>query len=177
MVILLCHPSTRTDAVDWITAHAARGDDGTLAITFSLAGDLARVRIPEPRAPRMVNGLWEHTCFEVFVAAEGSRTYHEFNLSPSGEWMAHAFERYRVGGPLDDVCLAPQIVVSQQSGCLELNAALRLRDLSADYVRTRLQLGMCAVVEDTSGRLSYWAVRHPAGRPDFHHRETFATAI
>jgi hypothetical protein len=30
------------------------------------------------------------------------------------------------------------------------------------------------VVEDQSGKLSYWAVRHPPGKPDFHHPDCFA---
>ncbi len=32
-----------------------------------------------------------------------------------------------------------------------------------------LRLGLSAVVEANDGTLSYWALRHPPGRPDFHH--------
>ena len=29
---------------------------------------------------------------------------------------------------------------------------------------------MSAVIETDDGRLSYWALAHPAPQPDFHHR-------
>ena len=34
-----------------------------------------------------------------------------------------------------------------------------------------------AVVEETDGRLSYWALTHPAERPDFHHRDGFVLVL
>jgi hypothetical protein len=36
---------------------------------------------------------------------------------------------------------------------------------------------LTAVVEDAHGRRSYWALRHPAGGPDFHHRDGFALVL
>jgi hypothetical protein len=33
------------------------------------------------------------------------------------------------------------------------------------------------VIEEGDGVLSYWALRHPAARPDFHHPEGFALEI
>jgi hypothetical protein len=36
---------------------------------------------------------------------------------------------------------------------------------------------LSTVVEDREGRLSYWAARHPAGRPDFHHPEGFSLEL
>jgi hypothetical protein len=32
-------------------------------------------------------------------------------------------------------------------------------------------------VEDRSGSLSYWALRHAAGKPDFHHPDAFALEL
>ena len=37
--------------------------------------------------------------------------------------------------------------------------------------------GLSAVIEDPNGVLSYWALRHPPGKPDFHHPDTFALEI
>ena len=34
-----------------------------------------------------------------------------------------------------------------------------------------------AVVEEADGRLSYWALRHPPGRPDLHHADAFALRL
>ena len=33
------------------------------------------------------------------------------------------------------------------------------------------------ILERKEGGLSYWAVRHPEGRPDFHHPSTFALEL
>ena len=38
---------------------------------------------------------------------------------------------------------------------------------------SQLQIGLSAVVEDTHGALSYWALAHPSARPDFHLSATF----
>jgi len=33
------------------------------------------------------------------------------------------------------------------------------------------------VVEELDGSHSYWALRHPPGKPDFHHSDAFALEI
>jgi hypothetical protein len=40
-----------------------------------------------------------------------------------------------------------------------------------------LRLGLSAVIESCNGSLSYWALRHPAGKPDFHHADAFALGL
>ncbi len=57
---------------------------------------------------------------------------------------------------------------------LELQAEV---PLGAEAPGRLLRLALSAVVEDREGRLSYWAMRHPPGRPDFHHPEGFALAL
>ncbi|HVN83542.1 MAG TPA: DOMON-like domain-containing protein [Candidatus Binatia bacterium] len=160
-----------------IEACVHRAPDGGLAVAFDLLGDLDALHIPAMRPPRIANRLWEHTCFEVFIAADGSETYHEFNLSPSGEWMAHAFRHYRDGGPLADEALDPRIAVRRLDHLLELSATVQLDRLSAGYAAQPLQLGLSAVIEHIHGSLSYWALRHPAGQPDFHHRDSFVLRL
>ncbi len=36
------------------------------------------------------------------------------------------------------------------------------------------RLGLAAVVEETNGTITYWALTHPSGKPDFHHIDGFA---
>jgi hypothetical protein len=45
----------------------------------------------------------------------------------------------------------------------------------ADVSRLRLAFG--AVIEEQSGTISYWALRHPQGEPDFHHPDGFAIEV
>jgi hypothetical protein len=36
---------------------------------------------------------------------------------------------------------------------------------------------VAAVIEDENGRLSYWGLRHPSGKPDFHHPDGFILEV
>jgi hypothetical protein len=139
-----------------------------------LEGGLSRIRVPEPGLPRFTDNLWQHTCFEMFIRQDGFDAYHEFNFSPSGEWAAYAFERYREAKPASDATLDPQITLSCGAERLELNARVRLDRLSSGAVLT---LGLSAVIEDTDGTLSYWALGHPADKPDFHHPDAFTLEL
>jgi hypothetical protein len=38
-------------------------------------------------------------------------------------------------------------------------------------------IGLSAVVEATDGSLSYWALAHAPGRPDFHHAHSFGLEL
>jgi hypothetical protein len=40
-----------------------------------------------------------------------------------------------------------------------------------------LQLALSTVIEDARGTLSYWALTHPPGKPDFHHRDAFVLEV
>jgi hypothetical protein len=174
---LTCRPTERCAATRSIEV-VARADGATLIVEFALAGDLSRVRIPPRREPpRAGEKLWEHTCFEAFVRIEGAEAYHELNFSPSGEWQAHAFRRYRDGGPLDAPTLAPKIEIHRAAERLALEARVDLARLDRAYERARLRLGLCAVIEDVDGELSYWALHHPPGKPDFHHADAFALTL
>ena len=154
-------------------AHAVRvpvrREPDAPALRYVLAADAAPLRLPPRRAPRRRDGLWRHTCFELFVSAEGGG-YDEFNFAPSGEWAAYRFAGYRREGTALE-CAAPTIVSRVGKRRLELEAAV------ACARRGRVTLGLCAVLEDVQGRLSYWALRHPGMAPDFHRAEGFALEL
>ena len=176
-VTLMRHPESRSGAVRSVGARVCREPGGTLAIRYSIEGELARLRVPPPRPPRIAHGLWQHTCCECFVALSGRPEYHEFNLAPSGEWAAYAFAKYGEGAPLADGALNPRIAVRSCAETLELDASIPLDRLSTMHPRRRLALALSAVVEDERGVLSFWALKHPPGRPDFHHPDAFALKL
>jgi len=170
---LVCHPQTPSRAIRGIDVVVAGAESGILTLVFALEGDLHDVRIPEPRPSRRVHGLWRHTCCEAFVMAGEGPGYREFNFSPSSEWAAYAFRGYRDGEDLE-VQLGPRIVVHRPGDRLGLEA-----EISRDFLPpgNSLRLGLSAVVEDADGGLSYWALRHPPGKPDFHHTDAFALQL
>jgi hypothetical protein len=177
MIDLIAHPSTRSDVVDGIRAEVRRSASGTLECTFRIVGDVARIRVPTPRAARIAEGLWQHTCLEAFIAIEGRTEYHEFNFAPSGEWTACAFRGYRDGAPLTDETLAPSIALRATEEGLELRAVVQLERLSRLHPRAPLRVGLSAVIEARDGTRSYWALRHRAEKPDFHDANTFALRL
>ena len=176
-VTLVSHPENRSGVVHRIGASIRRQGNGSMEITYSIGGDLARLKVPPPGRQRTAHGLWQHTCCECFVALPGDPGYHEFNFSPSGEWAAYAFSGYRKGAAIDDETLNPQIAVRRVDDALELDASLPLGRFPALRTRGRLVLALSAVIEDGDGTLSYWALKHPAGKPDFHHRDSFALEL
>ena len=165
------HPEAACSAVRGIRASVSRAAAGGLQVAFVLDGDIERVRVPSPRPARVAEGLWRHTCCEIFVARPGAPGYREFNLSPSGEWAAYDFMRYREGRLLDDDSLSPAIVVRIAPSELRLSASIAVPHVQ------ELRIGLAAVIEEKSGALSYWALRHAPGRPDFHHPDAFALTL
>jgi hypothetical protein len=175
-VELQCHPATRTPSVRGIAVQVGWGNGEALALTFALAGDLARLRIPVPQPRCRTDNLWQHTCFEAFLRRKDEPAYCEFNFAPSSAWAAYMFPRYRDGmSPAPD--LDPCITVRRTGDRLELDVIMRLGNLPLVQPRASVQLALSAVVEDEQGALSYWALAHPPGRPDFHHAAAFALAL
>lgn len=162
-VALVPHPATPCAAVQSIRVDVRR-PPGALSLRYVLSGELKRLRIPEPRRAARVDGLWRHTCFELFVAGAAGEAYREFNFSPSGEWGAYRFAGYRQGQALLEG-VAPDIH-ARREGILEVQAEVPCPPGA-------LRIGLSAVVEDDAGGLAYWALGHPAARPDFHHPGSF----
>jgi hypothetical protein len=163
LIALACHPESGSRALRSVQAGVTRKAGG-LAVSYVLAGHIGELRMPTPG----MRPLWQHTCCELFVARRGGTAYHEFNFSPSGDWAAYAFTDYRQGGPIE--VADPGIVVRTSSETLELKA-------SVAGGSGPLLLGLSAVIEEQDGALSYWALRHAPGKPDFHHRHAFALEL
>ena len=69
-----------------------------LGICYELRGDFGEVVMsPQANRPDRRHGLWEATCFELFLAPKNSPRYWEFNLSPDGHWNVYNFQAYRQG--------------------------------------------------------------------------------
>ena len=173
---LLCHPACDRGAVERLDVRVRRAE-GSLWLHFRLEGLVDRLVIPPVRPTARRDGLWRHTCFELFLRAPGAAGYAEFNLSPSGEWAAYRFDAYRSGMRELEVAPAPAVeVVARDGGALEV--AVGIGCVPEPWGRAAsLRLGVSAVVEDAAGALAYWAMAHPPGAPDFHHPAGFALEI
>jgi hypothetical protein len=158
-----------------IEAEAKRSGD-RLSLAFRVAGEVAAVRWPAPAPPGRADELWRHTCFEAFVAPAQGDAYCEINLSPSGQWATYGFTGYRSGMARAEAEVAPfRTQVMAETGLLlatEVDLGC-VRELAGAAWR----LGLTAVTEAADGRISYWSLAHPAGKPDFHHRDCLALEL
>ncbi len=151
-----------------------------LLIELSAAGvhpGLEALLIPEPQAnpgaPRR-DELWQHTCLECFVAPAGQPGYLEFNLAPDGAWNVYALEGYRQG--LNPAAGFDALPFSWQRSASALRLSLRCQLPEAWATATAFDWQVSAVLEQRDGLLSYWALRHPTGAPDFHARPQWTQA-
>jgi len=95
--VLIPHPQTPSKAVTGISGTLMLQSAGRWNLGFTLEGSVAQLALPEPEAPQRKDELWKTTCFELFVRDPATEAYLEFNLSPSGNWAAYAFDGYREG--------------------------------------------------------------------------------
>jgi hypothetical protein len=173
-VSLACNGTTPNPFVQGIEATLVWNQDQALLATYRVRADTRGLRIPDPTTPRQVDDLWQHTCFELFVGFEDSPAYYEWNFSPSGEWAIYAFRTYRDRESLEGSVIAPEISIQKCVDQLEFAATTRLDRFLLIRKGISLRLGLSAILETTDGALSYWALKHPAANPDFHHPGSFA---
>lgn len=176
-ISLACHPDTPGSAVHHIEARVCRQREGPMQITYAMHADLDRLRIPPPAAAARADGLWRHTCFELFIKRAGAPAYYELNFSPSGAWAAYSFAGYRNRPVPAEQALNPHVQVRRSAHSLTLDAAVPLELLYAQHAGVTLAVAISAVIEERDGRLTYWALRHAPGKPDFHHSHAYALEL
>lgn len=173
---LACHPDSPCSAPIRIDVEAGRSGS-RLSLDFRVTGDNRGLLMSDPATPGFRDGLWQHSCFEAFIRADQGDFYLELNLSPSGEWAAYAFDFYREG--MRPVAPLPALAIAcvRSDSSIELKSMVDLSGLRALPAGLSWRLGLSAVVEDVRGDKSYWALSHPPGAPDFHHKDCFALEL
>lgn len=144
------------------------GDGGIARLSYAVDG-AAAVVWPVPTGPVRSDGLWQATCFELFLMFDDEEHYVEFNFSPSGAWAAYAFDGYRDGMANLTRDIVPH--VTRNADGVEV-----ICDLGG-LPHGELLLSLTAVIEEAGGRRSFWALQHASGAPDFHHRDCFAARL
>lgn len=142
-----------------------------LQLSYQVRSD--ELKLPRDIPAGRIDGLWRHTCCELFLSVPGATRYCEFNFSPVGAWAAYDFSGYRVAAGLPDGEPPAISCVARDDG-FRLEVVLPLGWLPS---AAALQASPTVVLEDTAGRFSYWALRHPGERPDFHHADGFVLTL
>ncbi len=158
-----------------ITGRIERSPTGSM-IEYVLRGDVGDVVFPEHAVmPTRRVGLWEGTCFELFLAPEDERRYWEFNFSPAGHWNVYRFTAYREGMQEEAVFDSLPIVISNGEEPIRLVAKVDLDRLFT--LEREIEIGVNAVISHRSGEVTYWALAHPGTQADFHHRDGFVIRL
>ena len=174
---LTAHPSSPCDAIRRFEAGFETASlPGELEIRFRMDGDISLIRLPPAELARRRDGLWQHTCFEVFLRPDGSDSYHEFNFAPSGDWAAYRFAGRRRDQTAPQLP-APRIECQRLPDGCTLSAQIAIAALPELAQATSLDAGLTAVIETTDGAHSYWALAHCGDKPDFHDPATFTLRV
>jgi hypothetical protein len=166
------HPAAPARAVKAVTAGCSLSPDGRLRLAYRISAAPDRLCWDRSREPGRRDELWRHTCCEAFVAT-GRDHYLELNFSPNGSWAAYGFANYRHRTGPDPDLPPPDIRVHGGTRELGLVAEVRLGGLLVGGGAPGPRIGLAAVVEEAEGHMSYWALHHPAPKPDFHHADGF----
>jgi len=173
----ISEPGAQQDLVHDLSVAIARLSADHLRLTYRLSGDLEALKLPDAHPSVRTDGLWRHSCFEAFIGHRGAREYWEYNFSPSGAWAAYLFSGYREGMAPLLKGVPPEIACNTGGETVEVAVTLDLSWLARAYPGRGLRLGLAAVIEDKAQVLSYWALKHPAEKPDFHHADSFVVGL
>ncbi len=170
--MLACHPDTPPLAVRRIEARIVAGDERWLRLRWRIEG-CGSLILPPFAGKGRADELWRTTCFELFLQPQGDPGYLEFNLSPSERWAAYRFSSHREG-------MAEHPMPREPDCAARVGTDLAVFDVALPTATLPLQpwrYGLSAVIEEEGGHLSYWALAHPLGAPDFHHPACFAATL
>ena len=169
---LWTHPANPSAAVDGIDFLFERRSATQLRFRFEVHGRIGDIILPGPAAPLRTDGLWEGTCFEVFIRPAEFSDYRELNFSPSTQWAAYAFSAHRKGMTQAPLPAPPEIDVTTGPDRLTMDVSLSLDLPDEPYL-----MAAAAVIEEPSGRKSLWALAHEGAVPDFHHPACFTLEL
>jgi hypothetical protein len=157
-----------------ITGNIARHEN-SLAISYTLLGDIQQVDIIPPEIPARKHELWQDTCFEFFLGAKDSPAYWEFNLSPAGHWNVYHFDNYRQRMQEETAFTTLPFRVQHNSDSLDLALNVNLDKIIT--VDQPIEVAITTVIKSTNGDISYLALSHKGAEPDFHLRESFIVEL
>ena len=165
---LVPHPAYAPKSVNSVTSRIVGRDPNWLRVRWRIEGVQSLI-VPKFAGRGRADGLWQTTCYELFVKPRGGTAYLEFNLSPSERWNVYAFDAPRTGMRELPMDREPDCTMRLGSSFAIFDAAIPVDVIpSADC-----DYGMTCVIEEQGGTKSYWALCHAGDAPDFHEPACF----
>lgn len=170
---LRCHPATPATQIGSLAVSLERQHEHRLRLRYRLDMAVEQLTWPDPAEPDRTDNLWQSTCCELFLRRPGADAYAECNFSPSSQWAAYRFDDVRKGMALLDMA-PPDIALAIGNHHVALEAIVAL---PPEWQDSALDIALSAVIESTGPVKSYWALAHPADKPDFHHPGSFTLRL
>ena len=172
MYRLVPHQAHPPLAITSIEARVIGRDTNWLRLRWRIEGT-GRLVVPKFAGKGRADGLWQTTCFEVFLQPKGGEPYCEFNLSPSERWNAYDFQSRREGMAERPVQREPVCTMRMGSSFAIFDAAIP----GAALPQAHCAMGLTSVIEEEDGHKSYWALAHHETKPDFHDPACFTARL
>lgn len=169
---LTAHPDHPPRRLTSIEARVLGFDGKWLRLRWRIE-DAQELIVPAFAGKGRADGLWQTTCFELFLMPTSGDAYCEFNLSPSERWAAYDFEGYRSAMRERPAEREPQGTMRLGSSFAIFDAAIPRSALPESDCR----MNLAAVIEEQGGTKSYWALAHPPEKPDFHDPACFTATL
>lgn len=169
---LACHPDHLPSQVESVEAAILGLDPHWLRVRWRVA-QAGAVILPPFAGKGRADGLWQQTCFEIFLRSPGDPGYVELNLSPSERWAAYDFAGYRAGMADREMPRDPDCTARRGGQILIFDASIPMATLPP----LPWQIGLSAVIVEEDGNKSLWALRHGGGQADFHAPACFAATL
>jgi len=134
------HPDTPPNAIGSVVCSVSWQGPGNWCFDYIVAEPPEALRLPAPVAPARADGLWQRTCFELFLRRPGHAGYWEFNFSPSGEWAAYRFDDYRAG--MDQLPVEPPRITSTDPAQFATGMTAHLTALGIDAETAKMMAEM-----------------------------------
>jgi hypothetical protein len=150
-----------------------------LNLTYTIKGDIDNISGIDNFVSQSCDnnfrriGLWEDTCFELFLYTEQPKLHYlEFNFSSQGQW--NCFEFFKIREELKEYLELKSFVAESIKNNKEFifNASIDTDYFPIDLKEVaQLKFGISCVIKIDGGN-TLWAVKH-GEKPDFHDPANF----
>ena len=151
-------------------------ESGRIVFRYVLRAQIPRVRIPPPQPVERADGFGSTRVSKPLSWRPARRATTSSISRRRGQWAVYRFE-----ATAREFVRAPRCTAGNLGPPLRRSSRARggraPADLTAWQGRPRCKLALTAVVEDDNGTLSYWALKHAPGKPDFHHPDGFVLEL
>lgn len=153
-------------------------EDNIMNIRYSILGDMSLIELPDlEKEKKRVIGLWESTCFEMFLKEPNTTNYFELNFSPEGHWNCFYFDKpgdFIKPYPLKEHPITTVEVDLKMQGYYKINVQFNLKSILKNFKnKSQVDIGLTSIVL-YNNLTTYWAQEHYGETPNFHDFKTFS---